>query len=189
MNKTRKMNKKGGIAIEVLVMLVVVVITSAVIFFLVSKGIVSVKADVNREPLLNTEFVPVGREGSLAIKEFSFCDFVGENYQCVGKGNDFPVSDDIYFVFVVEVSPYNGQVMLVENYRLKDPSGRLLLDVDEKNNFNFEIKSNKQKELIAFKDYFILSPDAELGEYTLELVMENPLIDRRATIVKTFMVR
>tara|TARA_Y100000310_G_scaffold296736_1_gene329229 strand:+ start:93 stop:656 length:564 start_codon:yes stop_codon:yes gene_type:complete len=183
-----KINKRGGIAIEILIMLVVVVVTSAIIFLLVSKGVVSVKADAEQEPLLNTEFIPAGRSGSLAIKEFSFCSFVRDDYQCIGKSKNFPAGKEIYFVFVVESSPHNGQVILVENYRLKDPSGRLLLDVDQKNDFNFEIKSREQKELIAFKDYFILNTEAEKGEYTLELVMENPLLDKKATTVKTFVI-
>mgnify|MGYP005672969413 CR=1 FL=1 len=72
------MNNKGKVIVELLVMLVVIVITSALILYLVQSGTISVKAENNQVSILNTEFIPMGREGYLAIKDFKFCNF--DNY-------------------------------------------------------------------------------------------------------------
>ena len=182
------MNQKGKVAIELLIMLVTIVLTSAIIFMLVQAEVIKVKpgnADVN---VLNTEFIPVGREGFLAIRDFTFCDFISEDYQCISPGENFALGSAVYFRFVVESSTYNGDVKLIKNYRVKDPIGNLLLDVDEKNNFHFDIKSDESKELITFKDYFFIGEELPEGIYTLELVITNPLLDKKTTVVKTFEV-
>ena len=76
--------------------------------------------------------------------------------------------------------------MLVENYQIKGPNGELLLGVDEKNNFNFDLISNEKKELITFKDFFVVGSDLSEGEYTLELIVNNPLLNKKTTLVKKF---
>ena len=182
-------NKKGGAAIEILVMLVVVVIASFVILFLVQAGTINVKADVEDVPLLNTEFIPYGRGGSLVVKEFQFCGIVDTQYQCFDEKDVFKLGDEVHFRFIVESSTFNGDVMLVENYRLKGPHGKVLLDVDEKNNFNYDLKSDERIEDVYFKDYFIVGVDMPVGEYTLELLMKNPLLNKETTLVKTFEMR
>ena len=45
-----------------------------------------------------------------------------------------------------------------------------------------------EKELITFKDYFTLGERSDTGEYTLELVLENPLLQKKMTATKKFMV-
>jgi len=180
------LNERGGIAIEVLVMLIVVVVTSAIVLVLVQTGTIAVKAESQDVSLLNTEFIPHGRAGSLVIKEFQFCSFIDEQYNCEFATNDFILGDEVHFLFTVESSVHDGNVMLVENYRVRGPHGNLLLDVDEKNNFHFDLISNDKKELITIADYFTVGGDLEAGEYTLELVLENPLLDKRATLSKTF---
>ena len=128
---------------EILIFLIVVVLTSAVVLFLVQSGIVTVKADGEEVPILNAEFIPVGREGYVAIKEFQFCDMVDELYNCLGEKNTFQIGGEVHFRFVIESSTWNGEVMLVENYKLKSPTGEILLDVDEEdiksflNTFNY----------------------------------------------------
>ncbi|MFH1275825.1 MAG: hypothetical protein ABIH82_01830 [Candidatus Woesearchaeota archaeon] len=179
------MNKKASV-MQVLVMMIVVVVTSGVILLLINTGIISVKAQSN-EPILNTEFIPLGREGYLTIKEFKFCEFVDENYNCVNEKTQFNFGEEVHFLFIVETSTYNGDVMLVENYQLIDSAGTVLLDVDEKNNYHFDVKSNEKKELITFKDYFIVNAGSLPGVYKLNLIMENPLLNKRTTLSKSFM--
>ena len=179
------MNKEGKIATQILIMLVVVVLTSAAVFSLVQYGVIKVK-EVEGAQVLNTEFIPYMREGYLAIKEFKFCEDVDENYGCVGEKEDFELGGRIYFRFVIESSIVDGEVMLVENYQLKGPTGEMLLEVDEKNNYYFEVESKKKTELVFFKDYFIVGAGLEEGEYTLELLMENPLLNKKTTLVKKF---
>jgi hypothetical protein len=184
------MNKKGKVAVELLIMLVTIVITSAIIFMLVQADVIKVKpgnADVN---VLNTEFIPMGREGFLAIRDFTFCDFISEDYQCTAPGENFAfaLGNAVHFRFVVESSTYNGDIKLIQNYRIKDPNGNLLLDVDEKNNFHFDIKSDERKELITFKDFFYIGEELPEGIYTLELIISNPLLDKKTTQIKTFEV-
>jgi len=179
-HENNMMNKKASIT-EFMVLLIMIVLTSATVLFLVRSGIVSVRADVEEVSVLNTEFIPVGREGYLAIKEFQFCSDVDELYNCIGEKKTFAPGENIYFHFLVESSTSHGEVMLIQNYKLKNPSGEILLDVDEESNFHFNIQSNKKQELIYFKDYFIVSPGSSYGEYMVELVVENPLLNKKAT--------
>jgi hypothetical protein len=182
------MNQKGKVAIEVLIMLVTIVLTSAIIFMLIQADVIKVKPGNSDVSVLNTEFIPMGREGFLAIRDFTFCDFISDDYQCTSPGENFALGSAVYFRFVIESSTYNGDVKLIKNYRVKDPNGNLLLDVDEKNNFHFDIKSDESKELITFKDYFFVGEELSEGIYTLELIITNPLLDKKTTLVKTFEV-
>ena len=181
-------NKKGKVAVEILIMLVTIVLTSAIIFLLIQADVIEVK-DANSEvSVLNTEFIPMGREGYLAVKEFKFCDFVDPGYNCISEGSNFNSGSEVHFLFVVESSTYNGEIMLAENYKIKGPNGNLLLDIDEKNNFNFEINSKETKESITFKDFFFVGSELIDGQYTLELVIENPLLNKKTTLVKNFQI-
>src|SRR3989338_8011966 len=94
------MNNRGSV-MEVLVLMIVVVLTSGVILLLVNTGVITVKAQSN-EPILNTEFIPLCREGSLVIKDFKFCENVDEFYNCENPKESFARGDKIYFRFVVE---------------------------------------------------------------------------------------
>ncbi len=173
---------------EIVIFLIVVVLTSALVLFLVQSGIVTVKAESEDVSVLNAEFIPVGREGYLAIKEFQFCGAIDDLYNCLEEKSTFQVGEEVHFRFIVESSIWNGEAMIVENYRLKSPSGEVLLDVDEESNYHFNLQSAKKKEDIYFKDYFIINPGSEAGEYTLELVVENPLLNKKATLTKMFLI-
>ena len=108
--------KKGKVAIELLIMLVTIVVTSAIIFLLIQADVIQVKSGNAEVSVLNAEFIPLGREGYLAISDFNFCDYIDQNYGCVGKRNSFSLGSQVHFLFVVESSTYNGDVMVVENY-------------------------------------------------------------------------
>ncbi len=186
------MNKSGKVITEILVMMVVIVLTSAIILFLVQSGLITVKAEGEQPQVLNTEFIPLGREGYLTITDFKFCIFIDENYNCIlekdGLKDGFFLGDEVHFFFVVESTTANGEVMLIENYRIKDPIGKVLIDIDAKNNYHFEMSSKDKQETVSFKDYFTLADNSEPGEYTLELILENPLLNKKTTLIKSFQV-
>ena len=178
------MHTKGNVAIQVLLLLLTAVIASAVVLWLVQSGILTVKADNEEVPILNAEFIPVGREGTVAVKDFQWCLAVDDNYNCQQEISHFTLGQEVHFRFTVESSPYNGEVMLVENYRLKDPQEKVILDVEEKNNYQVDLQSERKTEAIAFQDYFVVYPGSEMGEYTLELIMVNPLLNKKTTVVQ-----
>jgi hypothetical protein len=182
------MNKKGKIAIEILIMMVTIIITSAIIFLLIQSDVIKVKSDRADVDILNTGFIPMGREGYLAIREFTFCQYIDETYQCVGPGDNFDLGGEVHFRFIVESSIYEGNIKLVKNYQITGPDGSVLLDVDEKNNFYFDGKSNEEKELVTFKDYFFVGDELLEGEYTLALVVENPLLNKKTTLSQNFLM-
>ena len=54
------------------------------------------------------------------------------------------------------------------------------------NSFYFDIDSNEEKELVTFKDYFVVGENLASGDYILELFIENPLLNKNITLVKKF---
>jgi hypothetical protein len=183
------MNKKGKVAMEILMMLVTIVATSSIVLVLVNTGVISVKSSGEAVNILNTEFIPVSREGFLAVKDFKFCSLVDAQFNCVNEKNSFNLGDEIHFLFIVESSVKGGEIMIVENYRVLDPAGKVLLDVDEENNYHFTKKSAKPSELVTFGDYFVIGSNELSGEYTVDLVVANPLLNKKSTLTKRVMIR
>ncbi|MEW5896950.1 MAG: hypothetical protein AB1668_04615 [Nanoarchaeota archaeon] len=181
---------KAKLAIGILILMVIVVMTSFVILLLVQSGIFVVKADVSTEPMLNAEFLPMGRGGNIALKEFAFCNFVDDKFNCLNVQSEFNKEENIYLRFVVESTVNNGEIMVVHNYRVKSPSGKTILEAEQKDDFTFEMKSSKKAEPIVFSEYFNLggAAELELGEYSLELIVKNPLLDKEVTLTKEFKV-
>ncbi len=180
------MDKKGGMVMVLLLMLVVIVITIAVVLLLVRAEVIAVRPEYGEVPLLDAEFVPVGGEGVLVVKEFQFCGRVNEQYQCLEPKETFTVGEEVHFQFTVESSTFNQGVIIIENYRLLDPQGRIILDLDSRPDFLFEAASQARSGLVAFHDYFLTGQGLVEGEYTLELHLENPLIGKKVTAVKNF---
>ncbi len=180
------MNTHGSIMMELFIFLIVILLTSATVLFLVQSGILQVRAVGDEASILNMEFIPVGREGILAMKEFQFCGQVNEQYQCLDPKETFMIREEVHFRFVVETSTFNGEVMLVENYKLKSPSGEVLLDVDVNRNLHYEHQSTQKNEQIYFKDYLITEFGDQTGEYTFELLLENPLLTKKVVLTRKF---
>ncbi len=181
------MNNKAYATLEILIVLVAIVITSALILFLVQQGVLTVNSNTNQQ-ILNTEFIPYERQGSLAIKDFSFCSYVNEQYQCLEPQTTFTLGDDAYFRFTIDTTPYYGDVMIIENYRILSSTGKVMLDVDLKKNFQYDAASQEKIESIFFKDYFSIGKGIPNGQYTLELKIENPLLNKQSTVKKTFII-
>jgi len=180
-------NKKGKIEIELFMVLIGVAVIVGGLLLLIQGGVISVKADSN-EQILNTEFIPMGREGSLVISNFYFCDSVSDDYLCLGEKREFELGEEVHFLFVVQSSTFNGDIKLVENYRIRNPLGNVILDVDQKNSLHFDVTSKERVEVISFKDFFKLGSDLALGEYTLEMILENPLLDKKVVRSEKFNV-
>ena len=182
------MNNRGSIGMEVFIFLILVVLTSATVLYLVQLGILNVKAENENVQVLDAEFIPMGREGYLSVKEFTFCEEVDVRYNCLHEKNRFKIGEPVHFKFVVESTAINGQIQVVENYRLKSPTGELLLDINDKGNFHFDAASNKKTEIIAFTDFFVINPGSASGKYTLELVLENPLLGKTTTTIQPVVI-
>ena len=182
------MHRRGRIEIEVFMILITIVVTSAVIFFLVRSGTIEVKEEVMVEPVLNAEFLPVGKEGFLAVKDFAFCSYVDENLNCLERQEEFGKAENVFVWFVVESSVTNGQVMLLRNYKMSNPLDEVVLQSEQKNAYNLELSSGRKTESVAFGEFFVLGEDAVAGEYTLDVIVENSLLGKKVTLTKRFML-
>ncbi|MEK6938182.1 MAG: hypothetical protein AABX04_04015, partial [Nanoarchaeota archaeon] len=149
-------NKHGKIELEILIFVIIILVVSGIIFGLIRAGILNVRPGMEQVSVLNAEFIPFTREGTLAINTFQFCGFVDEQYGCFDPRSTFGFGEAIRFTFVVESSPYNGLIKLVENYRVTAPSGKTVLEAEDTSNFNYELKSSKPTEKVSFKDYFTI---------------------------------
>ena len=182
------MHNRGKIEVELFIVLITIVVTSAVILLLVKAGAIEVKEEVVAEPVLNTEFLPVGREGFLAVKDFAFCSFIDAELNCLGRPEEFDKTENVYVWFVVESTVYNSQVLMARNYRIRDPTGIVIFEAENKNTYHFELDSDKNAEQVVFTDYFVIGQDAVTGEYTLDVMVENPLLGKKITLTKKFMM-
>ncbi|MBS3169353.1 hypothetical protein J4210_02615 [Candidatus Woesearchaeota archaeon] len=182
------MNTKGTGVIELIIFLIIVVVTSATVLLLIKFNVVEVKTAGAQESVLNAEFIPYVREGTLVVKEFSFCRSVDETYNCLGPESVFTFGQPVYYRFGVESSTYQGQIKVVKNYRIKGPSGEVLLDVGTDQQYQVDVVSNNDREVVLFTDYFVVPAGFPVGEYTFELVVENPLLTKQATLVQRFVV-
>ena len=180
-------NKKGEIAKEALIMLVTVVFTSAIVFGLVKTGFVEVSEN-SGESMLNTEFIPYERSGEVTIKNFRFCDSIASISGCLDTKDIFRIGDEAHFFFEVDTSTFQGDVIIVENYRILGPVGQVLLEVDQKNDYYFTITSPKEKQTVYLRDYFVLEQGDPLGEYTLQLLITNPLLTKEVRLNKKIQV-
>jgi hypothetical protein len=182
-------NKQGKLETEILIFLILLLGVSAIIFGLVHFGVISVKPGVEQVSVLNTEFLPMGRGGSLTIPSFQFCGWIDQTYQCLDPRESFRFGEPVRFKFIADSSTYQGAVKIVENYQVVSPSGKIVLEAESKNDFNFELNSKKPLESLSFQDYFVINPGGEVGIYTLNLILYNPLIDKKVTLTKNFEVK
>ncbi len=193
------LGNKGGLAIESLVLLVVVLFTSAAVFYLVQIGVVSVEGSDSvssesaalQDQFLNVEFLPIAKGGTLALQEFTLCysdDMYSEGISCSEERELFFPDGEVHFTYEVISSSYLGEIELTENYRLIGPDDEVILDVSEVSDIEYEASADEEVELVYFHDYFFLGDDVEPGEYTLELIITNTLINKEAVLYKEFVV-
>ena len=132
--------KKAKLAVEILVMMIVAVLTTATLLYLIQAGVVEVKNNPNQQEVLDIDLFSVANQGYLDIREFEFCGGVNQNYQCAFPGNEFYLGDEVHFKFLVNINTFQDQIKLIENYRIKDNKGDVILDVDLSNNVRFKMR-------------------------------------------------
>ncbi len=179
---------KGTIAVQVVIILLVAALTSGIMLLLVHLGVLSSDSG-NEVDVLNAQFVPLERSGDVQVRQVDFCKYVDTQFACYQKSDTFAVGEDVYLRFLVESSTFQGQIMLMRNYRIVDPAGDIIMDLEQQNSYIFEQQSGKDSESVAFADYFSLGDSPAVGEYQVEILIENPLLDKRVTLVKRFMVQ
>ncbi len=182
------MPKQGKLEYELFVMLITIVATSAVIFTLVRADIIQIKPSSQEVNLLNVDFLPYPKEGTLLVKDFQFCEDVDERFECVEPKEQFKRGEEVHFRFVVETGSINRRVQLLQNYRIKGPDGTVLLEIDDNRNLLYDQETAKETEKIYFKDSFITENSDPLGTYTVEIVIYNSLFDKRVTLKKEVVI-
>jgi hypothetical protein len=186
--------RKGGLAIESLALLVTALISSALVFYLVQSGVVSVSGSGDgtsvsnsQSEFLNIEYLPISKGGTLVIQDFSLCyneDVNKETLKCKQERELFFLGDEVHFSFSVISSSYLGSIELLENYRLRGPDNEILLDVNSRDDYEFATDTEESIQQVYFEDYFILDSVDPIGEYTLELVVKNNLIGKETVVRK-----
>ncbi len=184
--KLNKMNKKGGVFVSLLIFLIIVVLTSSVILILVKTEVINVKDGESQQKILNTEFIPFDRAGSLVLRDLLFCDFVDEDLYCDQEKESFAEGERVYLWFAVESSVSGNVISLKRNYRVKDPRGFTIFEADQKNSHQFSGSSMMESEVVVFADYFTLSEEALAGEYSVDFIIENPQLNKKIITTKMF---
>lgn len=177
--------KKGGIVTQILVMLIIVIITTAVILYLVQAGIISPKPAGEEVNILNANFIPISNEGVLVIKQLDLCRAVDDQLNCYVKSETFSIGDPIYIRALVVSTAVNSKLSLVRSYKITDPSGNIILTLDQENERTLETTlSETREESLAFSDALFFNKDLNPGEYILELVVSNPELQKKTTLVR-----
>ena len=177
------LNKKGVSSVEFLVVSIIILISALSIFLLTSLGIIPVK-DYEQVDVLNLEFLPYVNDGTLAIHDLQLCESIDFDKSCIIERNTFYVGETVSLRFVAETSALDGQVFLLENYRLRGPDGVVLLTGE--NEFPFESETSDDEQFVLFTDFFVLRDDFFTGEYTLEVVLKNPYLSKEITVLRRF---
>jgi len=175
------MNKKAQV-VTVLIFLIALVFLSAIILGLLSTGILKTK-EGPEEPILNTQFLPMGENVNLAVNELKFCKRIDQELNCIEEGNLYERGQTVYLSVLVFTSSLDSSAGITRQYQITSPSGEILLSFDqsEPSPISQQILG---RGLVIFTDYFITPLDAELGEYQLELLIVDN--NREITEIKEF---
>lgn len=177
--------KKGGIVTRILVILIIVIITTAVILYLVQAGIISPKPAGEEVDILNANFIPISNEGVLVIKQLDLCRAVDDQLNCYVKSETFSINDPVYIRALVVSTAVSGKLKLTRSYKMTDSSGNVILTLDQENERVMETPlSENKEESLAFSDAIFFNSDLNPGEYNLELVVTNPDLQKKTTIVR-----
>ena len=159
-----------SIIVKVMMVLILLVVGSSLILVLINSGLVSVRAqaDYENEQVLNMEFIPVIDDFVIKIKDFTFCQKVDLSvFNCLGSERVFHPGEQVNFLFIVR-SNLAKEVEVIEDYALIGPFDERILDFQQGGNLKVKLLPDKD---LTIADYFTLSEDALVGEYTLELLL------------------
>ncbi|PIN73920.1 hypothetical protein COV20_02280 [Candidatus Woesearchaeota archaeon CG10_big_fil_rev_8_21_14_0_10_45_16] len=180
------LSKKGGLLVQVLVVLIVIILTSGLILYLVSSGVLTPDPARAEVDILNAEFIPLERTGTLTIKEFDMCEFVDEELNCFHKTSEFQRGTNIYLRALVESTVFGGQLSVGRNYRVVDSQGKVILELEDTNQRDFDYDLEGTKENLAFSDTLFFEDEVPAGDYELQLIVENQLTMKQATLTRGF---
>tara|TARA_Y100000310_G_scaffold124700_1_gene123461 strand:- start:76516 stop:77085 length:570 start_codon:yes stop_codon:yes gene_type:complete len=174
--------KQAKIAMEILIILIVVVFTTALILALVNSGVIKVKQgeEIN---FLNTDYIPLHHASSFSVSDFEFCYYV-ENFICE-PADEFVFGDDINFLMTIDSSVIDNNVIITENYNVIDPNGQIIFSAEERGDYTFEYPSNQKVASFPFTDYLAIDY-GPAGEYTLEILLTNILLNKEIKLEKKF---
>lgn len=179
-------NSKGSVWLQVIVIVGVAALTTAIMLLLIHFDVLSPQAQEQQVNVLNAEFIPLERTGDLQIRQVDLCNYVDTKFNCYNKTELFQRDDNIYLRFLVESSVYQGEIMIARNYRVINPEGNIILDLEQQNSYTFRQESPKESQAVAFADYFTLGNNPQIGQYQIEIIVENPLLNKKVTIIKRF---
>ncbi len=180
--------ERSAVPFDILLFLAIVVITSAVLLSLLSFGFITLK-DQPPAQILNTEFIPFERDGTMVISTFEFCSSVDLAYACINPKDTFKFGEPIHFRILIQSDPVNNIIRLEENYRIKGPQNQIFLEIGDREAFQFEKTTGNDAQNVIIADSFTIDSDLPQGEYTLDLFIENPLLQKTTTLSRPFTVR
>lgn len=178
--------------IQFLVFLIIIVFVSALILFLVKSNYIKIDSkNQNKPDVLNAQFLIdndafVSENYILKIREFEFCREINNNFDCLDPTTGFEPGETAKFRYEVVSNTKDGILSLIKNYQVLSENGKVILDLDPKNNFYVNQKSNKLVETLSFQDEFNINPVLEKGFYEVKLIIQNPMLNTKAEIVKRF---
>ncbi len=180
------MNKKALTSSEGIVVAIIILLVVTTMFLLSYLGVIPAR---KYEPVevLQADFIPYQREGKLSITEVKLCEALDTQKNCINEKTTFTKPTTVSIRAVVETSPTNGKVFLLENYRVRGPDGLVILTADS--DLPFEMDSSLASQEVLFTDFFSLAEDLSAGPYTFELVITNPLLNQEATSTSELVVR
>ena len=178
------MNKKGSVVV-LLIFLIVVILTSAFVLLLVRFDVLDLKPD-SEKSILNTEFLPIDKEGMLEFSDVATCNYVDDDFYCLDERDTFTLGEEIHVRTAVRSQGKNGVIILTRNYEVRDSFGEVLFAQSEENKYQVEGKYSGEPKTVVFADYFP-TVGLEAGRYEIDVIVENPLFENKIT--KTMVVK
>ncbi len=180
-------NNKGETK-KLLIVLGVVTLLFGLVFGLINFGYIEFIGDPEQDFISTNVDSFSGYNPKLEIKNFRFCYDAQAKEGCEEEVNSFFPGEEVFFFFEVKAETLNGSLQLIENYKLIDYNGAVLINNDQEYDKFYEMESNNSEELVYYYDSIKLTEEQELGNYSIELFIENGLTGDKATTKKSFEV-
>lgn len=179
------MNKKALTSSEGIVVAIIIMLVVTTMFLLSYLGVIPTR---KYEPVevLQADFIPYQREGKLVITDLKLCEALDVQKNCINEKTIFTTPTTISVRVVVETSPTNGKVFLLENYVVRRADGTVVLTADS--DLPFEMDSQQLNQQVLFTDFFTVTESMPTGRYTFELIVKDQLMNREVTAVKELKV-
>jgi hypothetical protein len=157
------------------------------VFLLTSLGVIGVKEYEDVE-ILDSSFIPYVWGGILTVREFQLCEAIDPiDKRCINPVTVMKKPGTVALRLIVETSPVNGQVFLLENYVVRDGKGYPILTAES--DLPFESETDEELQYILFTDFFVLNEDILPGSYTIDVIVKNPLLNKEVTITRRLTVQ